>query len=188
MRTKRLLTYSAYAAHRGVSVEAVSKAVDAERISVLVDDKGRRWLEAELTDTEWNENSDPAKRIGGEAAARLARGEDDDEEDDEDEDDAQDVTGRGDLSYNKARARREVANAELAELKLAERRGQLVELAAVEKGAEDNGRLVREALMGIPDRLSGLLAGETDPHRVHLSLTDEIRRALEELTGDDGDS
>ena len=41
----------------------------------------------------------------------------------------------------------------------------------------------RHALMNIPERLSAVLAAETDAARVHAMLTSEIRAALEDLVG-----
>ena len=46
---------------------------------------------------------------------------------------------------------------------------------------EFQGRSVREALSNLADRLSHQLAGETDPVRIHLVLTQEHRASLMEL-------
>jgi phage terminase Nu1 subunit (DNA packaging protein) len=198
LKTRELLSFGAYARRRGVSVEAVSKAVRDGRISVLTDAKGHRQIDPETADREWEENSDPSKRIGGAAAAAVAKerfetthplgaryGETapgEDEDDDLDDEDRE--RGGGGTTYNKARARREAAAASMAELKLAERMGELVEVAKVEKGAHAVGGIIREAMLGLPDRIAGLVASETDPAKVHAILSDEIRRALEELTRD----
>jgi hypothetical protein len=40
---------------------------------------------------------------------------------------------------------------------------------------------VRDNLLNIPDRLAATLAAESDADRVHLMLSGEIRKALDEL-------
>lgn len=82
------------------------------------------------------------------------------------------------ISYDEARRRREVAEAQIAELKEAELRGELVRKAAVER--ETASRLVslRESLEVLADRLSALVAAESDPAACRRMLRDEHRNAL----------
>jgi hypothetical protein len=42
-------------------------------------------------------------------------------------------------------------------------------------------RLVRDAMLNIPDRVAAELAAETNQFKVHQRLTHEIRRALEDM-------
>jgi len=56
----KLVTQSEYARLRGVSPAAVFKAIASGRISYLIDDKGRVWLDARTADREWRANTDPA--------------------------------------------------------------------------------------------------------------------------------
>lgn len=44
------------------------------------------------------------------------------------------------------------------------------------------GRRARDTLLGVPDRLAPILAGETDQTVIHRLLTEEITRGLSELT------
>jgi len=53
----------------------------------------------------------------------------------------------------------------------------------VQVAAFTNGRMARDNLLNIPDRLAATLAAETDADKVHLILTGEIRKALDELAG-----
>jgi metal-dependent amidase/aminoacylase/carboxypeptidase family protein len=46
----------------------------------------------------------------------------------------------------------------------------------------DPVRVVRDALLNIPERLAAMLASEGDERRVHQILATEIRAAMEELT------
>lgn len=83
--------------------------------------------------------------------------------------------------YQKARTERERANANLAQLELLERLGVLVPRADVEKAAAQVGRLVRDAILALPDRLAPRLAAENDPARVRADLDQELRYALHGL-------
>lgn len=71
----------------------------------------------------------------------------------------------------------------IAQLKLAELRGELIRVDAVR--ATWAGRIVstRDALLQIPPRLAPVLAAENDLTRVTQLLEDEIRQALAELSG-----
>lgn len=76
-----------------------------------------------------------------------------------------------DTAYRKAKA-------QMAQLELAKRRGELVEVAKVQQEAFATGRQVRDALLNLPDRLAAVFAAETVPHEIHVLLTKEIRQAL----------
>ena len=71
--------------------------------------------------------------------------------------------------------------AELAELELAEKRGDLVSVADVEKALASKILGVRESLDTLADRLSPLLAAETDAAKVYALLRSEIRQVLAQL-------
>lgn len=81
--------------------------------------------------------------------------------------------------YMDARVARERAEAELAQVKVLEARGELVSREKVR--AEIARRLsgLREALLQIPSRLEAVLAAETDPAKVHDLLENELYQALE---------
>jgi len=86
----------------------------------------------------------------------------------------------GDLEdYQTVRTRRERAEADLAELKLAEQRERLVDRSVVE--AEQSRRVVqfREGLLQIAARLSPLLADETDQGKIERLIDAEHRQALQ---------
>jgi len=58
------------------------------------------------------------------------------------------------------------------------RRGQLLDAAVVQRDQFEAARIVRDAVLGVPDRIAAELAGETDPRRVYELLADELKRAL----------
>ena len=96
--------------------------------------------------------------------------------------------------YQEARARREKAQADLAEMELAVRQNGLVDRGAADRERFATGRQTRDRLMALPMALAHLLAAESDPQRVRQILSAEIRRVLEDLaremdevTDDDAD-
>ena len=82
----------------------------------------------------------------------------------------------------KTRIKSEVEKAKLLEIKARVEAGKYVDAGEVKVAAFNKARVVRDALLNIPDRLAAMLAAESDEHRVHEILNKEIRMALEELT------
>lgn len=81
-------------------------------------------------------------------------------------------------SYSQSRAVRETYNARLAKLSYEERSGTLVNAQEVQNEAFKIGRVIRDSLLSIPDRVSAELAAETNQFKLHARLTEEIRKAL----------
>lgn len=84
--------------------------------------------------------------------------------------------------YQASRARREAAEAALAELKLAEQRGDLVRAADVRAAYAKRAAGLREALLQIPMRLAAVLAAESDQARCHDQLQAELHAVLAQVT------
>jgi hypothetical protein len=87
------------------------------------------------------------------------------------------------ISFLEAQRRKELANAQLKELEVQKRAGELIEVATVEKAMFEKGRQVRDALQSLADRLAGILAPISDQAKVHEVMSKEIHQALEGLTG-----
>ena len=86
----------------------------------------------------------------------------------------------------KTRIKSEVERAKLLEIKAKVEAGKYVDADDVKVAAFNKARVVRDALLNIPERLAAVLAAETDKQRVHGMLITEIRTACEELSGDSG--
>ena len=86
----------------------------------------------------------------------------------------------------KTRIKSEVERAKLLEIKAKVETGKYVDADDVKVAAFNKARVVRDALLNIPERLAAVLAAESDKQRVHGMMTTEIRAALEELSGDSG--
>ena len=77
--------------------------------------------------------------------------------------------------------------ARLAKIEFEERSGKLVNREEVTVAAFTAARTIRDSLLNIPDRVAAMLAAESDSVRTHQLLTDEIRKALGELSSQDGE-
>jgi hypothetical protein len=171
------MTQAEYARHRGCSREAVRKAIDAGRIVAFGPDK---LVDRELADTQWKRNTrtrisatppgSPAAQRSPEGASQYAPP------------DQVGASDGGDGDYWKSRARREMAEAELSELKLAEQRGVLVRVADVRTALSTKASALREAFLQLPARLAPVLAAESDQARCHDLLQTELRQVLEQFT------
>lgn len=87
----------------------------------------------------------------------------------------------GTPDYQKARARKESANADLAEMEARTRAGQLMETAAVMAAVADAGATIRTHLATLPTILAPQLAAMTDENQIRLLLEDNVEQALGEL-------
>jgi len=91
---------------------------------------------------------------------------------------------RGEPDYFIERARRERAEADIAEVKAAEQCKELVRVESVKREWQSISGRIREAFLQMPDRLSPVL--EMRPLAfIRKTLDDELRAALEELATED---
>ena len=59
----------------------------------------------------------------------------------------------------------------------------MIDAKAVRDAAFNQARLVRDTLLSVPNRLSPVIANETDEHRVHELIKDEIVSCLRAIDG-----
>jgi len=92
--------------------------------------------------------------------------------------------GKGDADgYWKHKARRELAEAEFAELRVAERRGALIDAQAVRMSRLTTARRMATALRQLPAQLAPVAAPQ-DPQRVAQLWTEAIDKLLLDLAED----
>ena len=84
--------------------------------------------------------------------------------------------------FQKARAHREYYLAQLAEAEFNKVQGSTVEVTAVQSGAYNAGRMLRDTLLGMPPQLAPELAAMTDPWEIERHLTAALRTRLEEAS------
>jgi hypothetical protein len=162
-----------YSRRRGVSHEAVRKAVKVGRLSksVVFGPTGKARLIPDIADQEWIANTDSAQqRVPAVPPPRPVA-----------PDPEVAAPEQKTATFQQARTMREAYMARLAKLEFDEKAGQLVRADAVKNEAFKVARVVRDSLLNIPDRVAAELANETNQFKVHQRLTQEIRRALEDM-------
>jgi hypothetical protein len=163
-----LLSLRAYAKHRGVSLAAVQKAIHSGRIAPTAEGL----IDSDRADAEWNAKTRPGQRRTRPAAG-TPRG-------------PAEAPASG-LDYFRARAIRESYLARLAKIEFEERIAKVVDRDEVQVAAFTRGRVVRDNMLNIADRVAATLAAESDVDRVHRILSDEIRMAVDVLAGPNSD-
>jgi len=156
-----------YAKHRGVGLTAIQKAIGRGRIHPSADGK----IDVEKADIEWQRNTAPRplQRASGNPVRRSIGG----------LQPAAESSPSG--GYAAARAIREQFLARLAKIEFEERSGKLISRDEIQVAAFNKFRTFRDGMLNIPDRVAAVLAAESDPHKVHETLTTEIRKALLEF-------
>jgi len=163
-----LMSLRAYAKHRGVSLAAVQKAIHSGRITPTADGL----IDSDRADAEWNAKTRPGQRRARPVASTTRE--------------PAEAPAAG-LDYFRARAIRESYLARLAKLEFEERIAKVVDRDEVQVAGFTRGRVVRDNMLNIPDRVAATLAAESDEGRVHRILSDEILRALDVLAGPNSD-
>lgn len=170
-----------YALHRGISRQAVMRAVATGRLSgsLSKNDAGHHVIDVAAADLEWEAWTNPsksrAKKKGGRprvAAATPSMF--------EREERTQAV------SQARASAERTQVDAELKRLQLKRELDQLVDRAFVQVEAFRLGRSVRDRILQVPDRISAQLRACTTTAAVHERLMVELIEALEDLATTEG--
>ena len=175
--TDESVSLTEYSRVRGVTHEAVRKAVKVGRLSksVVFGPTGKARIIPAIADQEWVANTDSTQqRVPAVPPPRPAP---------EPEPEPASNEPRT-ATFQQARTLREAYMARLAKLEFEEKSGKLVQHEAVKNEAFKTARIVRDNLLNIPDRVAGELAAETNQFKVHQRLTLEIRRALEDLKVD----
>lgn len=85
--------------------------------------------------------------------------------------------------HQAARTRREISEANMAEMREAEERGDLIRVSAVRTTLAAIFSSTRDALLQIPARLAPLIAADSDPASVQSTLHAEIHQSLHDLAG-----
>lgn len=165
------VTKSEYAALRGCAPSAVTRAIKEGRITTVKVD-GRELIEVAVADIQWQQNT--RARVDSSSAAEVAAA--------PAVIVAHEVGGR--VSYEDARRRRELAEANIAEMKQAEMEGLLIRADAVRAAWAAKITGARDALLQIPSRVAPVLAAATDLVEVTHVLEEELRRALADLSAE----
>lgn len=161
-----IMSMAAFARHIGVTQNAVRQAILHGRLSkASIHDRGELTphIVTKQAELEWH-----TSRKSGGSKTRAAERE----------------------GINKAETiieaqrRKEVAAAEMAELKLAHAKGELISAEEVKLERFKTARTIRDALLNFSERLAPELAPITDEHKVAVRIQDEVRLVLEMIRKD----
>ena len=182
----RYLTKSKFAAHQGWSPSYVTKLRDQGR---LVMDAEKKLVDVPATLACLRRTADPGKECVRQhhAAARTEKHVGAHVRHDAPASDEGPANG-SDPKYWDKKTRREGALAELAELELAKRRGELVDRERVEAMAFSVGRMLRDAVLGLPTQLAPELSTMTDSFQIEVKLREALRQVFADtakMTADD---
>lgn len=179
-----------YANHRGVTKQSVGKAIATGRISATKDDKGWIVIDSEIADQQWDANTDDARRPLLERSGVIDAVDLDDDLASTGEpanpSPAQQATIAASKRYVDARAERERYQASTAKMDYQRKSGQLARVDEVEAEAFRTARMIRDAMLNIPDRISHELAAMSDAGKIHFHLTGAIKAALDDLIKGEG--
>ena len=181
-----LMTPADYARHRGCSPSAVSQAQKQRIKAAEVLQGGKVWIDADYANRLWKVNSRRQRSFAPEDGGPLAKpAAPRTREAPRDEDLKAYIMGLPEdqipEDVNESIKRREHYNAERQKVHALKDRGEVVPVLEVKKAAQELGQALRENVMGVPNRIAGMLAATSDAAEVTRLLEDELRMALRVL-------
>ncbi len=153
-----LMTQAAFARQQGFTRGYVTKLIKKGIIQLK---NGK--VDSVQAEQAMKANSDPVTLIRSDQSADLS------------------PTQPGAVDFVTARTMREAFKAKMAKLEYEEKSGTLTDAAKVKQDAFKAGRIIRDELLAIPDRMSDVLAAEDNPYEVTKLLREEIEQALSAL-------
>ena len=178
------VTMAEFARIKGVSIEAVRKAVKTGRlVNSLKITPGKKVpkIDPVVAAAEWERNTDHSKRTNG-GDIRIEPRQTPYTKPDVIR--HNEPIANGGPSITQSKAILEAYKARLARIEYELKIEKLVEASDVKEQAFRLGRQLRDSMLNIPDRVSAEFAGIAIASEIHTRLTDEIRKVLEAL-GDD---
>ena len=163
-----------YARHRGVQLFTIQAAIKSGRISTIADESGRGWIDPEIADKQFAENTDPSKQnrkpdLGDPILRRLHGC-----QDPETPAPPEEIGG-----FQKSKARTQLYQAKLKRLEYLKELGKLVDAEKVRSEAFKIGKATKEAVLGVSDKIAPILAATSDQKEVRRILFEELNKALE---------
>lgn len=184
--------YRAYARHRGVTLRAVQKAIEANRISVNANGK----IDSDAADRAWEANTD-ASRIAVNVLdtapvqpsapvqqsiplmpAPASNVQESSPSADKSEPDEVTGSDRVAIEYREHRSTRERYSSLKQQLEYEQLVGSLINVEEAKRIAYTSFRGLRDAVMNVAPRIKDQLAAITDPHEVEQILDRELSAAL----------
>ncbi len=152
------ISIRAYAKHKGVSDTAVRKAIKNGRITLKKNGK----LDKEIADAQW----DNYKQIEKERDSSL---------------DQENISPANQNLYRQSKTVEATYKAKLEKIKYEKEIGKLIDAHQVKVDAFNAGRILRDRILNVPDRVIPKLVGKTDIKEMKLILRESLCEALDEL-------
>lgn len=170
----------------GVSHTAIQKAIATGRMTR----PGKHGLDLAKATRQWRESgggltmagvgATPTKKPPQKGAKQPEKAQhaaplQGDEPPEPEEETPQDPTSR---SYLQGRAMERVFKAKIARMEHDRMAGELISAKAVRQRVHSVGREIRDQILNVPNRIAAELAAMTEPHAVHLRLSEELNQTL----------
>lgn len=175
----QLIGLREYARHRGCAVSAVSKAIDENRISVILDEKGRKCIDPEVADIQWAKNTRAradSARPGASSAAGEGEGGADAPETPAGAENPADPAGK--TAYNDYRAQTELETLRQKRRENMTAEAKLADVVQLRRAVFDGFRLLRDRAMAVPQRAAPRCIGLSDARDIERVIDEEQRRAF----------
>jgi hypothetical protein len=178
-----LMTVSEYARHRGCDEKAVRKALAEGRISRIGTD--RRCIDPEVADIQWAKNT----RARGDSTTKAGKGAPPASSGRDQPPAGEGTEEGGEDDYRSNRARRERADAQMAELDLAKAMGKVLDRESALRAVFTKFRELRDSSMSLGRRIAPVLAPMTDAREIRIAIDRAqaeifetfVRRSLQSL-------
>lgn len=171
-----------YALLRGVTRQAVNAAIRGGKLMGAVGDDGL--IDVAKADKLWAENTHPTSGYNGQMKRRGGKRVNNSPEQVIENAKKIGIDPGNVPTLVESKTIEAAYKAKLAQLEYEEKTEKLIDVEKVKKEAFRLARVTRDAMLGIPDRVSAEIAGMTDPFAVHTKLMSEIRNAIEGLKVD----
>lgn len=178
----KFMTQTEYANHRGISQPRISTMIKTGKIpaSAMKKISGKKLIDMEKADAALAENLDRVHNPNPEP--RRTRSKKKKSPTKPEMEKVVKAAGLENMSLSEAQRLQANYKASLLKLELDQKSGLLVEKEKVRAEAFEAGRIVRDGILNIPDRLSAELASCTDVHAVSQKLMDALNEALGDLS------
>jgi hypothetical protein len=157
-----LISQSEWAKRQGFSKQYASKLVKSGKIKLVND-----MIDEEIANSVLAKQRNPSRPLQRKNNGTY-----------EQHDDIHDLIARTKL-------KNEIERGRILEARAKTEIGLLISAEKVRNAMFAKGRIIRDGMMNIPDRVSSLLATINDAAKIHEILSKEIREVLEELSRDD---
>ena len=165
---KKPITITAYARHRkekglkGGTHQAIKKAIDSARLLTCITEVNKKKMItcAKEADLEWESKTTPETQV---------------DQNDPEQTQLTFETKKTSNKYQSARARRQDAQAELAEIELAKAKNEVLDLGAARNQITTIGKELSQGFSNISRSRSAEFAAETNPQVIRNSLQDLLK-------------